>query len=466
MSEPSAVAPTRLVSAFRGPSSEARFRRWLLLVTLGGLALRIAYVYLDKRWDRIGGDGGYYQGAAQLLADGKGFIHPLALLTGRTLEAADHPPLYILWLFVPEFLGVSSRESLLLWSCVLGSGTVAVLGLVGRRVGGDRVGLIAAVLAAVYPPIWSQDGTLQSETMAILWVSLVLLAAYRYWDRPGLGRAVVLGLAIGLAAMSRSELLLLGPLVALPLALWSRSVPMARRLQQVTAAGLACIVAVAPWCIYNLTRFENRVLLSTGAEITLLTSNCDTTYYGEKIGYWSLDCGRDIDVTPDLDQSEAAVLYRREAVDYIKEHKGRVPLVVAARWARIANLWDPATQVRLERTIEQRPAWLAWGSIVSFWAAALLAIAGGVVLRRRRVPVIPLLAPVAVVLWAITVTHAESRYRASCEGALVVLAAVALDAGLRRWRDRRAPASATAAGDDGRGSPAEAAPPGVPVGAP
>jgi 4-amino-4-deoxy-L-arabinose transferase-like glycosyltransferase len=460
-----AAVPSRLTGAFRGPSAEARFRRWLLLITLGGLALRILYIVVGRRWDHIGGDGVYYQGAAELLADGKGFIHPWALLAGRHLEAADHPPMYILWLSVPEYLNITSREALLVWSCLLGSATVAVVGLVGRKVGGNRVGLVAAVLTAVYPPIWSQDGTLQSETMAILMVSFVLLAAYRYWERPDVGRAVVLGLAIGLAALSRSELLLLGPLVALPLALWSRSVPMAKRLQQLTAAGLTCVLALAPWCIYNLSRFENRVLLSTGAEITLLTSNCDTTYHGEKIGYWSLDCGADIQITPDLDQSEAAVLYRREAVDYIKSHKRRVPLVVAARWARIANLWAPTTQVQLERTVEQRSAFVAWSSIVGFWAVALLAIAGAVTLRRRRVPVIPLVAPVLVVLWAITVTHAESRYRASCESALVVLAAVAIDAGLRRWRDRDDPASAAAAGADGA-APTEAAPPGVPVGAP
>jgi 4-amino-4-deoxy-L-arabinose transferase-like glycosyltransferase len=367
--------------------------------------------------------------------------------------------MYILWLSVPEFLNITGREALLIWSSLLGSATVVVVGLVGRKVGGHRVGLIAAALAAVYPPIWSQDGTLQSETMAILMVSLVLLAAYRYWERPDVGRAVVLGLVIGLAALSRSELLLLGPLVAVPLALWARPVPMAKRLQQLVAAGLTCVLALAPWCIYNLTRFENRVLLSTGAEITLLTSNCDATYHGEKIGYWSIDCGSDIEVTPDMDQSEAAVLYRREAVDYIKTHKRRVPLVVAARWARIANLWAPATQVGLERTVEQRSAFVAWSSIIGFWAVALLAVAGGITLRRRRVPVIPLVAPVLVVLWAITVTHAETRYRASCESALVVLAAVAIDVGVRRWRDRGTPTAATA-------QAATEAAPGVPVGAP
>ncbi len=457
--------PARVAGSFRGPSAEARFRRWLLLITLGGLTLRILYVILEQRWDHIAGDGVYYDVGANLLAEGEGFVHPWALFVGRELQAADHPPLYLVWLAIPSFLGGESREVHLIWSCLLGSGTIAVLGLVGRKVAGNRAGLIAAVLAAVYPAIWSHDGTLQSETMALLGVALVLLTAYRFWERPTLLRAVVLGGTIGVAALSRSELLLLGPLVAVPLALWSRQVPMRQRLQQVVAAGLACLVALSPWVIYNLTRFEHRVLLSTGAEITLLTSNCDTTYYGSKMGYWSLDCGADIDITPDLDQSEAAILYRREAVDYIKDHRKRVPLVIAARWGRITSLWRPFQQVELETNIEAKPAWVAWSSLFSFWAVALLAITGAVVLRRRRVPIIPLVAPALVVLWAITVTHAESRYRASAEGAFVVLAAVALDAGLRRWRDRQTPA-ATATGDAGDGSPAEATPPGVPVGAP
>ena len=49
-------------------------------------------------------------------------------------------------------------------------------------------------------------------------------------------------------------------------------------------------------------------------------------------------------------------------------------------------------------------------------------------LRRRRIPVFPLLGPPIVVWIAVTITFATTRYRASAEGALCLLAAVGVDA--------------------------------------
>ena len=71
----------------------------------------------------------------------------------------------------------------------------------------------------------------------------------------------------------------------------------------------------------------------------------------------------------------------------------------------------------------------------------------GVGLRRRRVPVFPLAALPAIVLISVTLTFATNRYRAIAEGALVVLAAVAIDAGARWLHARRASGAAAAPGD-------------------
>lgn len=63
------------------------------------------------------------------------------------------------------------------WSCILGAATVGVVGFAGRRIGGNRAGLIAAGLAAVLPTLWMPDGWVLSETMAIFATALVILAA-------------------------------------------------------------------------------------------------------------------------------------------------------------------------------------------------------------------------------------------------------------------------------------------------
>jgi hypothetical protein len=56
------------------------------------------------------------------------------------------------------------------------------------------------------------------------------------------------------------------------------------------------------------------------------------------------------------------------------------------------------------------------------------AIAGVVILRRRKVALIPLLAPVVIVTIVAAAFYGLVRFRAPAEVSIVVLAAVALDA--------------------------------------
>jgi 4-amino-4-deoxy-L-arabinose transferase-like glycosyltransferase len=422
-----------------------RFAQRLALITAVSVVIRVAYVVLERRDAPVQGDGLYYHYGANLLAQGHGFIVPLQYVQGLTLEAADHPPLYLLWLALPSVFHLESPLTHMLWSCVLGTATVVVIGLLGREVAGPRVGLVAAALAALYPNIWSHDGMLQSESLAILLVAVVLLLAYRYRRRPSVLLIGAMGAACGLAALTRSELLLLVPFVVVPLVWITRTIDVRQKLKWLLVSGTATGIVLAPWVGYNLTRFEHPVFLSTGYEVTLLTASCDTTWYGQYTGYWSLFCG--VRTPRKSDQSQKAIIYRRAAFDYIGENKGRIPVVVAARWGRITGLFRPAQQVRLDHDVEGRETWVAWGSQLMFYPIAALAIAGAFVLRRRRVPVFPLAALPTIVLISVTLTFATNRYRAIAEGALVVLAAVAIDAGAQWLHTRRARAAADAPGD-------------------
>ena len=86
---------------------------------------------------------------------------------------------------IVSWFGGQSYMAHKLASCVIGAGTVLVIGLIGRRLGGPRAGLIAAVIAAAYPNLWLVDGLVLSEDMFALMIGLTILAAYRFRDRPG-----------------------------------------------------------------------------------------------------------------------------------------------------------------------------------------------------------------------------------------------------------------------------------------
>lgn len=424
-----------------------RFAWCLGAITVGALVLRIAYVVIERRDFDFGGgefysDSFFYHEGAKLLADGRWFISPLELAeSGRVVEAADHPPLYMMWLAIPSLVALDTELAHLLWSTLVGAATVLITGLLGREVVGPRVGIIAALLAALYPNVWSHDGALMAETMAIFAATATVLLAYRYLSAPSLRRLVWVGVAAAVAALARSELLLLLLLIVVPLALLTRSIPLRDRVRWLVVAGVAAGLVLAPWVVYNLSRFDNPVYLSSQFETTLAVSNCDDTYYGEYIGYWSLFCAAPtaLQAREDgLDQSGEAARLRKVALDYMSDHKRRLPVVIAARWARITGVYEPAHLVRIEQVPEGRERWVAVTGLGSLWGMLVLGATGAVVLRRRRIPVFPLLATPAVVLIVVTITFATHRYRASAETSLVVLSAVAIDAGWRHLERRRA----------------------------
>ena len=110
-------------------------------------------------------------------------------------------------------------------SCVIGAGTVLVIGLVGRRIGGPRVGLIAGGIAAAYPNLWLVDGLILSEDLFALTIGLTILAAYRFRDDPSVTSALLLGGGIGLATLVRGEAIMLVVFLTLPLVLLTRAIP-------------------------------------------------------------------------------------------------------------------------------------------------------------------------------------------------------------------------------------------------
>jgi hypothetical protein len=79
--------------------------------------------------------------------------------------------------------------------------------------------------------------------------------------------------------------------------------------------------------------------------------------------------------------------------------------------------------------VEGRERPLAILGLLVGYMTGIAALAGAVIVRRRRgPPVFPLVVVPAVVLFTVALTYATDRFRASAETALAVLAAVALDA--------------------------------------
>ena len=315
---------------------------------------------------------------------------------------------------------------------------VIMTALAAREFGGRRLGLIADLLAAVYPNIWSWDGTILSEILAMLFVSTTVYVVYRFWNRPSFGGAALMGLSLSLATFSRAELLLMSMLVVTPMILRVKAWDWRTRLSALVIAGVTSAAVLAPWVAFNLSRFENPVYLSEGYQVTLATSTCDATYYGEFTGYWSITCPQQFlaeeGLTPDnSDQSERSAVFMEKSIEYIEENITRLPTVVIVRWLRIFGLWKPVQQSDVDAFLEGRDLWVTRIAQTSSYLFMGLAAAGAVVMRRRGIPVLPLVGPLIAIFITITITFAQNRYRASVEPAIAILAAVAVEQMIRGW---------------------------------
>jgi peptidoglycan/LPS O-acetylase OafA/YrhL/4-amino-4-deoxy-L-arabinose transferase-like glycosyltransferase len=427
-----------------------RFWWWLAAIVAVGLAVRLGYLLGWRTpWTAIG-DPYYYHHGANLLADGEGYVHPYQLLLfGIRHPGADHPPGFMTVLAGFSWLGLRSFFQHQVIACVLGGAGVAAMGAAGRRIAGERVGLIVAGLAALSPNLFYFDAMVVSESLVIATTAAILVAAYRWWDQPTTGNAVVFGVVIGVAALVRSEAILLGPLIAVPL-VWWRHRPVGRRLLvQLGGAGAAAVVVVAPWVGYNLARFSEPVTLSAQFDQTLGTANCESVYFGDRVGYWSLACIQETEhLVPEGDASAQGKGFREIAIRYARDNADRVPFVVAGRIGRTFGLYQPQEQIELDTSVETKEPVLGEIGMVAWYVIAVAGGLGLVGLRRAGRPIFPLVAVVASVVVVVAVIYGNTRFRLPAELALMIPAAVTVDAGFvaagRRWRTWRERGATTA----------------------
>lgn len=401
---------------------------WMLLglITAAGLAARVAYILVIARHITVQGDALTFHLLANLLANGHGFISPQPFTFQGIVEpTAEHPPLYPLVLSAVSWLGGTGFTAQRLASAAMGTGTVFAVGLLGRRVAGERVGLVAAAVAAVYPLLIVTDGSLMSESLYGLLIALTMLAAYRLRDRPSPWRAAVLGGACALSALTRSEASLLLLILVLPVA-W-RAGGRALRGRRLAAAAVAFFLVLSPWLIRTWIVFNEPVWISTNSGTLIGGANCGPTYHGGLIGLWAFDC-----LNPaNGDEAHKAAIWRRRGIDYARDHAGRVPLVVAVRMLRVWDLYRPG-QAAVYESFEGRDVRTSQLGMAVYFVLLVLAVYGAVLLRRRRAPLWILLSLPVLVTLSSALGYGVTRLRLAAEISMVVLAAVAIVALLER----------------------------------
>ena len=433
-----------------------RFFAVLGIILIVATGVRVAYILGEAQGDEQFYDAAYYELQARAIVDGRGWVDPFPLLPGGTHEvrqAADHPPLTVLALIpmvvVGNALGLADEDSQLAMRfevAVAGLFAVFLIGLLGRELVGDRTGLIAAGIAAVYPYLWINDGLIMSEAFAAAAVTGALILTLRLCKRPTLGRALALGAVCGLAALARAELVLLAPLLGLPLFWAFRSKPWSRRFAIVGSIAVGTAILIGPWIAYNFSRFDEPTFLSTNDGTAMLASNCDNVFWGPSTGLTYLKGCIPVKAPPG-DQSVVSRIYRDRAFDYVSLRKKRAAVVLLARIGRDWSFFRPVDMLAWNQR-EGRASWITGLGLFFYYPLLLLAIGGIVVLKRRRTRQWPLLIPPVIVTLGSVLAYGQTRFRVPAEPTIVVLAAVALTALSHRWWPEASPPAPPSSDDD------------------
>ncbi len=191
-----------------------------------------------------------YNGIAVSLATEGKFATPSGTLT------SIRPPLYPALVAVTyRIFGIENFQAVRVLQALLSLASVVQINLLARKMYSPQVGLWAAGICCFYPPLVFTTCLLLTETLFIFLLLGGCLALFSFLETSRLRHLLLVGVAFGLAALTRSVLWLFPPFLVCYLLYVSRGEPWSRRIVLAAIPVIAFGVVLAPWSIRN-TRLQ------------------------------------------------------------------------------------------------------------------------------------------------------------------------------------------------------------------
>lgn len=263
------------------------------------------------------------------------------------------PPLYPVFVAgIYQVFGVENYQAVRAVQALLSLVTTVLVYRLGREAFSRRVGLWAAAIHCFYPSLLGFNNLLLSEVLFTFFCTAIMLVAVRGLKSASLGQMALVGLLLGLGALTRSILWLFTPVLAMYVFVPWRAGWRSRML----AAVLPVVVfsaTIAPWAYRNtqiqktftvidvmggrnamMGNYEHTPLERSWATIEIAT--------GEKSWFSVLAAENPRIGTGTLTQGQIDKLAMKHGIRFVLSH----PVLTAKRCAvRFFNFWQ------LERTL-------------------------------------------------------------------------------------------------------------------
>jgi Dolichyl-phosphate-mannose-protein mannosyltransferase len=429
------------------PALPRATRWWLIAILAVALGLRVGWATQAQQPAELR-DPVLYMILADNVAAGEGYSYGPEADQGTT---AYYPPGYPLALGAAAWLlrllpGTVSVFDVAVWAnVVLSVATVGLVFVLGRRLAGDRVGLAAAAIWALWPNLVFHTSVVLTETLFLflLVATLVVALADRESARaPGVARLVTIGVLFGLTLLVRPVSAVMAP--AFLVLWWSAGVRAA--LWRLALVGAACVAVLVPWSVRSSLAMDEPVALSLNVGDNLCLGHnpdADGSFGGLDTFGQACFAGEGLR-RPELETRRQSENIDR-AVTYIREHPGETLRRTPAK-ARITlrddhdgldAASDYGSQPVVSSTTYDR---LALAADAFYYAVVAAAVVGAVLWLRRPDPArrgLFLVVAGLAQLVSPLATFGDPRFKMPLYPTLAICAAVALvalwDAGAQRF---------------------------------
>lgn len=399
-------------------------RPWVILA-LALLVLRsVLLVFSVVGENGFTGDEPYYDTLARgILANGTYHFNG---------EASVHrPPGWPFTLaMIYKYVGETRAATV---ACQVAFDCVTLLGtgwMAGRMFGSAAAGAVGFCLALIWPPFAREARLMQTEPLFTMLITLMLLRFQSYLLRPGVWRALTVGLFAGLSCYVRPTGLVIFAGLCLGWLLQTRGRALLR-VPSLVAMAVGIMLVLGPWTVRNY-----RV---TGEFLPVAVGSGEQFFLGSLIethGRWDRDLwwtARDNAVREEearlgrkLNAIERDHVWMERGLEIWRTHPLESILITGKRLGRL---------VALPMVGEHRP-WLRAGFLVTLFVLYLLALP--VALRGLRRGEHPLrfagALGIMLVFYTVvsTLMYTSSRYFEPVRTAVIVMAAGPLS----RWLDQ------------------------------
>jgi 4-amino-4-deoxy-L-arabinose transferase-like glycosyltransferase len=297
-------------------------RRVTTLAVVVGFGLRCAWVVSTARRPLGLHDPYFYLDYGRRLAKGGGYrlpnhqptaYYPIGYpaILAAWFWLAQHSPFPNHWIVAAAGLNL-----------LLSTATIALAGMLGRRLAGPWVGALSAVMVALFPSLIFHSATILTETTFnfVFLVTLLVLCWQPWTDRvPSWGRLVVFSLLLGLSIEIRPIALLVVPMVLI--AFWRVGGARMALTRFGLVVGLVIVVMI-PWTVRNAVVMKAFLPIGTTTGDNLCIGNNPTATGHYQFPTWCYGNIASNGVRPKF-ETERNTVETHRALTWIRGHPGR-----------------------------------------------------------------------------------------------------------------------------------------------